>query len=97
MNQSLGKARLRSRQQIIVDILETALLGAERRKIILQAKVNYRQFREVVNSLLARGLITATESPDGKIILKTTSKGHMYVETYRSMMGQQGAIISSQP
>ena len=94
-NETLGRSRLRSRQRIIVDILAAARQGAERHKIIKQAGVNYRQFSGVINALLAKGLVTVTESPEGKIIFKATTKGNRYVETYRLMMGRPGAIINS--
>lgn len=76
-----------------MDILETALQGAGRRRIVQEARLSYRQFNNIINWLLAKGLVTMTENPDGEIIFKVTGKGNKYIEIYRSLTDQQSFTV----
>lgn len=71
----------RSKDQIIIEILDTCREGANKTKIVYQVNLNFRTANRPLNSLLEKGLLEA-------------SKGDQPI--YRTMPEGERAIVALQ-
>ena len=62
----------RSRTNIVVAILDTAMGGSSKTKIMYDAYVSYAQLKEYLSILIAKGLLEPIEEEN---LYKTTKKG----------------------
>ena len=69
----------RSRTEIVGNILEVAIGGATKTKIMYKAFLSYGQLKEYLSVLTENNLI---EYLDGTQTFKTTEKGLMYLKMY---------------
>lgn len=74
-------SRRRSRLDIIAKILEVAVDGAVKTRIMRKTNVNFVQFSEYVKYLLEAELIEITKINE-KTLYKTTEKGKLLVDRF---------------
>ncbi len=75
----------RSRYDIIADILEAAMDGARKTRIMHIANVNYHSFRRYFRILLDEGLITEIRDIGGGALYKTTEAGIEHLKMFRRL------------
>ena len=67
-------------------ILDAALSGETKTKIMLQANLNHIQIKRYIPSLMSRQLIKQrNDLPATSVIYTTTEKGHSFLERYREV------------
>jgi len=71
----------RSRLDIIAQILDAAVDGAVKTRIMYRANVNFVQYNDYLKSLLEAKLI-GTIKQDGKTLYKTTEKGKLLLQRF---------------
>ena len=74
-----GTAKRRDRLDIIAEILDAAVNGAIKTKIMYRANVNFLQFNEYVECLLEAQLMRITTRA-GRTLYKTTEKGRLLLQ-----------------
>jgi predicted transcriptional regulator len=68
--------RRRSRSSVIVDILNEALTGVNKTRIMYRCNLNCQRFNRYLVELLQGGLIKCSSIyPDGMIVYRTTERG----------------------
>jgi len=70
----------RSRVDIIIDILEVAMEGANKTGIVYKANLNFKLVDEFLNLLQEYGLMENKLDGDAKIKYITTEKGKMFLK-----------------
>ena len=78
----------RSRYDVIASILEAAVGGAKKTRIMHWADVNYQSFKRYFPVLLDDGLIVKVEDPDGGEMYRTTEEGRIVLKTFTSVLGR---------
>lgn len=86
-------SKRRSRLDIIAEILDAAIDGAVKTRIMYRVSVNFVQFNDYVKFLLEAKLINTTKRKK-RIIYKTTGKGklllHIFKEAEKMLSGAIG-------
>jgi predicted transcriptional regulator len=82
LENNAGVKRRRDRLEVINEILDVAVNGVVKTKIMYRVNVNFRQFECYVDSLLEADLIEVVEA-DSRKIYKTTEKGKTLLEKLR--------------
>jgi predicted transcriptional regulator len=77
----------RSRTDIIVAILETAMGGSSKTKIMYDAYVSYSQLKDYLSMLIAKGLLEPIEEEN---LYKTTRKGMKFTRLCHNAGGLIG-------
>jgi len=77
----------RSRLDIIADVLNEAVEGAKKTRIMYKSNLSYRQLQTYLDFVLNSGLLTKSESGSvGNFSLyKTTAKGKAFLRAYRDL------------
>lgn len=80
-----GRRKRRSRAEIILDILNEALEGVNKTRLIYSCNLNFGRFNLYFKELLNAGLIEKLENsnPGGVVVYKTTDKGRELLEVLR--------------
>jgi len=73
----------RSRDEIIVDILKAASVGARKTHIMQRANLNPLMLHKYFPVLLGNGLIVVDDDPDGGSMYALTDKGKQVLKMYR--------------
>jgi len=75
----------RSRTEVILDILDEALEGVNKTRLMYSCNLNFGRFNTYFKELLNAGLIEKLEdsNPGGVVIYKTTEKGRELLEVLR--------------
>jgi len=68
-------ARRRGRVEIMMDILDQALNGANKTKIMYRANLNFSRFERYFRELSKKGLIEVVDDPDASVVYRTTERG----------------------
>lgn len=68
-------ARRRGRVEIMMDILDQALNGANKTKIMYRANLNFSRFERYYRELSKKGLIEVVDDPDASVVYRTTERG----------------------
>ena len=68
-------ARRRGRVEIMMDILDQALTGANKTKIMYRANLNFSRFERYFRELSKKGLIEVVDDPDASVVYRTTERG----------------------
>lgn len=74
------KTRRRSKYDIIVDILKSAMHGERKTKIMTATRLSYAQLKFYLDLLYKGGLL---ENSMG--LYKTTSKGHQFIKNFEAI------------
>jgi predicted transcriptional regulator len=61
--------------EIIRDILEVCLRGANKTKIVYSANLNFSRLEKYFRTLLSLGFIAEEDDPAGSIVYRTTKAG----------------------
>jgi predicted transcriptional regulator len=85
MEREIERARRRrGRIEVICDILNEALGGANKTRLMYHCNLNFMRFNRYLQELLDAGLIERVGSnPDGVILYKTSDKGRDLVKVLR--------------
>ena len=67
--------RRRGRVEIMMDILDQALNGARKTKIMYRANLNFLRFERYFHELSKKGLIEVVDDPDASLVYRTTERG----------------------
>lgn len=79
----MGRER-RSRSEVIVDILNEALNGANKTRIMYRANLNFVRFNFYLQELMDKGLVEKVKTnPTGFIFYKTTMMGREFLDVLR--------------
>jgi len=74
----------RSRIEVISDILNEALSGANKTRLMYRCNLNFMRFNRYLQELLDAGLIEDVSSnPRGIVVYKTSEKGRELVKVLR--------------
>ena len=68
-------ARRRGRVEIMMAILDQALTGANKTKIMYRANLNFSRFERYFRELSKKGLVEVIDDPDASIVYRTTERG----------------------
>ncbi len=74
----------RSRHEIIVEILEVAVDGANVTKIVYRANINFKMAQDYLSYLIKYGFIEIL-AKNGKKVYKTTDKGKTFIRKYKEL------------
>ena len=74
----------RSRYEIMVEILEAAVGGANVTKIVYRANINFKMAQDYLSYLMKCEFIEIS-SRNGKKLYKTTNKGKTFIKKYREL------------
>ncbi|MEM1506716.1 MAG: DUF4364 family protein [Candidatus Bathyarchaeia archaeon] len=83
----MGRA-YRSKYDIIADMLEAAMNGAKKTRIMHIANVNYHSFRKYFNMLLEDGLIAEIKDANGETIYRTTEAGIEHLKMFSRFLNR---------
>ena len=72
----------RDRLEVVNAILDIAIEGAVKTRIMYRTNVNFRQFEDYVDTLLGAGLVEVLDGGDRRIY-KTTEKGKVLLSRLR--------------
>jgi predicted transcriptional regulator len=76
--------RRRSRTEVIVNLLNEALSGANKTRLMYQCNLNFMRFNCYLQELLDAGLIECINmNPEGIVVYKTTEKGRELLKVLR--------------
>ena len=68
--------RKRSRTEVIADILNEALAGANKTRLMYRCNLNFARFNHYLQELLDAGLVKCIDAnPEGIVLYKTTDRG----------------------
>lgn len=81
--------KYRSRTEIASRILESAIVGATKTKIMYNAYLSYAQLKEYLSVLEENGLLAQDK---GEQIYKTTEKGKRFLDITNSLQGMMEDI-----
>ena len=88
-------SKRRSRLDIIAEILDAALDGAVKTRIMYRVSVNFVQFNEYVKFLLRAKLIDSTRRKK-RIVYKTTGKGKLLLHRFKEAEKMLSTAISKE-
>jgi predicted transcriptional regulator len=83
--------KYRSRTDIVSQILDSAVGGATKTKIMYRAFLSYAQLKEYLTVLEANGLL---EYQEGEQMYRTTEKGMKFMRVYQHMDQLAGPTIN---
>jgi len=66
--------------EVVADILTEALNGANKTRIMYRANLNFLGFHKYFSELLDKGLIVREDTPDGRVVYRTTDKGRRFLK-----------------
>jgi predicted transcriptional regulator len=69
---------------IIASILESAVNGAKKTRIMYRAALNFKQLQRYLPLLVKRGLIICADTNKGGVY-KTTEKGRDFLQKYEEL------------
>jgi predicted transcriptional regulator len=76
--------RRRSRTEVIISILDEALSGTNKTRLMYRCNLNFTRFNYYMQMLLDAGLIECVDAnPKSAILYKTTSKGRKLLKILR--------------
>lgn len=75
----------RSRHEIIVEILEVAVNGANVTKIVYRANINFKMAQDYLSYLIKYGFIEILAKKNGKKVYKTTDRGKTFIKKYKEL------------
>jgi predicted transcriptional regulator len=76
--------RRRSRTDVIINILDEALSGANKTRLMYRCNLNFTRFNRYMQMLLDAGLIECVNAnPEGAALYKTTDKGRELLKILR--------------
>jgi predicted transcriptional regulator len=81
--------KYRSRTDIVATILDAAIGGSTKTKIMYKAYLSYAQLKEYLTILIENGLL---EYEEGELKYKTTEKGLRFMRTYNEI----GEMVSTE-
>jgi predicted transcriptional regulator len=84
--------KYRSRTDIVAQILEVALEGVTKTRIMYGAYLSYQQLNEYSGVLIQNGLLE--HIPEEKTFV-TTQKGREFLESYEHLNGLSGKMTSA--
>ncbi len=73
----------RTRTEVIIDILNESLNGANKTRIMYRANLNFLRFNYYLTEMLENGLLTKENYGDGRVVYKATKNGKALLETLR--------------
>ena len=73
----------RSRTEVVVDILNEALDGANKTRIMYRANLNFLRFNRYLSEMLENGLLKKANDGNGRVLYKATEDGKALLETLR--------------
>lgn len=76
----------RSRTEVIIDILNEALKGANKTRIMYRANLNFLRFDRYFGELLRAGLVEIVDNPGvefGGVVYKISEEGRELLDTLR--------------
>lgn len=74
----------RSRTEVIISLLEEALGGANKTRLMYHCNLNFMRFNSYLKELLDAGLIECINTnPEGIVVYKTTEKGRELLKVLR--------------
>lgn len=88
-------SKRRSRLGIIAEILDAAIYGAVKTRIMYRVSVNFVQFNEYVKYLLEAKLINTTRHKK-RIVYKTTEKGKLLLHRFKEAEKMLNRAISKE-
>ncbi|MEM3815520.1 MAG: winged helix-turn-helix domain-containing protein [Candidatus Bathyarchaeia archaeon] len=83
----MGRA-YRSKYDIIADMLEAAMNGAKKTRIMHIANVNCHSFCKYFNMLLEDGLIAEIKDENGEVIYRTTEAGIEHLKMFSRFLSR---------
>jgi predicted transcriptional regulator len=83
------RGRRRSRAGVIIDILNEALKGANKTRIMYRANLNFLRFQQYFDELLSKSFIVVVDNPGSGsgIIYQTTEKGKALLDLLKRANG----------
>ena len=87
----------RSRDEIIVDILKAASVGAKKTHILQRANLNPTMFKKYFPILLRNSLIVEEEDPDGGSMYGLSEEGRELLSMYRALRAKFRKEIEGTP
>ena len=76
--------RRRSRAEVVADILNEALDGANKTRLIYRCNLNFVRFNRYLQELLTADLVECMNAnPEGIALYRTTDKGRELLEVLR--------------
>jgi predicted transcriptional regulator len=75
----------RSRDDIVVDILEAASGGAKKTHIMQRANLNPVMFKKYFPVLLTHGLVVKEDDPDGGSLYRLSGDGRALLKMFRAL------------
>jgi predicted transcriptional regulator len=69
------EGRRRGEIEIMRDVLEACLKGANRTKIVYGTNLNFSRLEKYLGILLSLGFIAKEDNPAGSVVYKTTQAG----------------------
>jgi predicted transcriptional regulator len=81
----------RDRLDVINEILDTAVHGVVKTRIMYKTNLNFRQFESYVNTLLEADLVEVLDK-EGRKLYRTTEKGKLLLNKLRETSWILGAI-----
>jgi predicted transcriptional regulator len=67
--------------EIMVDILSEAMSGANKTRIMYNAKLNFNRTNVYLSEMMSGGLLAKGENGSGRAVYKTTEAGRALLET----------------
>jgi predicted transcriptional regulator len=67
--------------EVIVDILNEALSGANKTRIMYRANLNFSRFNVYLSEMMNSGLLTREKNGNGLVVYRTTEAGVALLET----------------
>jgi len=71
----------RSRTEVVVDILNEALDGANKTRIMYRANLNFLRFNRYLSEMLENGLLTGENDGGGRVVYRVTEDGKALLKT----------------
>ncbi len=78
------KRRKRSKLEIIIEILKSALEGSNKTKIVYGTNLNFKVAERYISELKALGLLEV-EHKDGKKVYVTTEAGREFLKKFEKL------------
>lgn len=82
MESNDGVKKRRDRLEVINEILDVAVNGVVKTRIMYRTNVNFRQFENYVDTLLEAGLVEVFDK-NGRRVYRTTEKGKLLLSKLR--------------
>ena len=73
--EAFPRGHRRSEVEIMRDILEICMKGANKTKIVYAANLNFSRLERYLGMLLSLGFVAAEDDPAGSVVYRTTKAG----------------------